>query len=221
MTILESIKLNQDVLKNIQITSHENMIMKSYEKFYEDSENISLFIPIVNSESIISIRLIDHFITKYSKVNKISYKLKENDIEQPFNIHLSYKQQLKAYQKRHFDPFSRGDRIPYFMDNSCIITTIGQLNFFRWFISKKIYNYMLANHELIENDMNNKNKLDKKIKKNIKMTKKYKNQSKISSNYKTNNIYNTSRMYNTSNINDIKTLSEPKIDKIIVSFSFK
>lgn len=223
MTNLESIKLNQDVLKNIQITSHENMIMKSYEKFYEDFENISLFIPIVNSESIISIRLIDHFITKYSKVNKISYKLKENDIEQIFNIHLSYKQQLKAYQKRHFDPFSRGDRIPYFMDNSCIITTIGQLNFFRWFISKKIYNYMLANHDLIENDMNNKNKLDKKIKKNTKMTKKYKNKSKICcNNYKPNttNISYTSRIYNTSNTYDINTLSEPKIDKIIVSFSF-
>jgi hypothetical protein len=223
MTNLESIKLNQDVLKNIQITSHENMIMKSYEKFYEDIENISLFIPIVNSESIISIRLIDHFITKYSKVNKISYKLKENDIEQIFNIHLSYKQQLKAYQKRHFDPFSRGDRIPYFMDNSCIITTIGQLNFFRWFISKKIYNYMLANHDLIENDMNNKNKLDKKIKKNTKMTKKYKNKSKICcNNYKPNttNVSYTSRIYHTSNTYDINTLSEPKIDKIIVSFSF-
>ena len=142
MTILESTKLNQEVFKNIQITSHENMIMKSQEKFYENLENISLFIPIVNSESIISIRLIDHFVTKYSKVNKISYKLKEKDVEQTFNIHSSYKQQLKAYQKRHFDPFSRGDRIPYFMDKSCIITTIGQLNFFRWFISKKIYDYI-------------------------------------------------------------------------------
>jgi len=56
MTFLESTKINQDVFKNIQITSHENMIMKSYEKFYENSENILLFISIVNSESKISIR---------------------------------------------------------------------------------------------------------------------------------------------------------------------
>jgi hypothetical protein len=237
MTILESTKLNQEVFKNIKITSHENMIMKSQEKFYENPDNISLFIPIVNSESIISIRLIDHFVTKYSKVNKTSYKLKENDIEQTFNIHSSYKQQLKAYQKRHFDPFSRGDRIPYFMDNSCIITTIGQLNFFRWFISKKIYNYMLINHDIIENDMNNKNKLDKKkVKKNtntnvnIKNSKKYKNQTKICCNNYKPNITNTSNIYNTPYISRIHNMSnmsksydmitEPKKDKIIVSFSF-
>ena len=48
MTVLESTRLNQEVFKNIQITSQENMIMKSLEKFYEVPENISLFIPIVN-----------------------------------------------------------------------------------------------------------------------------------------------------------------------------
>ena len=51
--------------------------MKSLEKFYEIPENISLFIPIVNSESKISIRLIDHFVTKYAKNYKTNYKLKE------------------------------------------------------------------------------------------------------------------------------------------------
>jgi hypothetical protein len=56
MNILESTRLNQEVLKNIQITSHENSIMKSLEKFYENQDNILLFIPIVNSESKISIR---------------------------------------------------------------------------------------------------------------------------------------------------------------------
>ena len=161
MTFLESTKLNHEVFKNIQITSQENMIIKSLEKFYEDYSNIKLFIPIVNSESKISIRLIDHFVTKYSKNNKINYKLKENDVEQTFNVHTSYKQQLKAFQKKHFDPFSRGDRIPYFMEESCVITTIGQLNFFRWFISKKVYDYVLTNHDLIEGDMNKKNKNEK------------------------------------------------------------
>jgi hypothetical protein len=214
MTILESTKLNQEVFKNIEISSHENMIMKSQEKFYENFDNISLFFSIVNSKSKISIRLIDHFITKYSKVNKISFKLKENNIEQIFNIHSSYKQQLKAYQKRNFDPFSRGDRIPYFMNDSCIITTIGQLNFFKWFISKKIYDYMIVNHDLIENDMNKKTKIDNtqkpnKIKKNTTNFKKYQNQTKISK-------YKTKRMANTNEI----TVTEQKIDKIVVSFSF-
>jgi len=172
--MLEANRLNQEVFKNIMITSQENMIIKSLEKFYEEDININLFIPIINSESKISIRLIDHFATKYSKTHKINFKLKENDIEQVFNVHTSYKQQLKAFQKRHFDPFSRGDRIPYFMGDSCVITKIDQLNFFKWFISKKIYNYIKDNQEIIENDMNRRNRIEttkvikeKKIKKII------------------------------------------------------
>ena len=55
------------------------MIIKSLEKFYEDPININTFIPIINSESKISIRLIDHFVTKYSKTNKVIFKINELD----------------------------------------------------------------------------------------------------------------------------------------------
>ena len=208
--MIESTKLNHEVLKNMQISSQENMILKSLEKFYEDDNNIKLFIPIINSESNISIRLIDHFVTKYSKNNKINFKLKEGDVEQQFNVHTSYKQQLKAFQKKHFDPFSRGDRIPYFMNDNCIITTIGQLNFFKWFISKKIYDYIKEHHNIIEMDMNKKNKIDKrKPKKDIRIKKKkiYTNIQQSTSSYNNKPVYNMS-------------LNEHKTDKIIVSFTF-
>jgi hypothetical protein len=215
MSILESTKLNQEVFKNIQITSQENMIIKSLEKFYEDNKNLNLFIPILNSESKISIRLIDHFVTKYSKNYKTNYKLKENEVEQLFNVHTSYKQQLKAFQKKHFDPFSRGDRIPYFMGDNCVITTIGQLNFFKWFISKKIYEYILVNHDTIELDMNKKNKNDKK---------KSKKSHKIKKFMKPISLYNSgisnSNYLSKSSETSIMTFSELKADKIIVSFNF-
>jgi hypothetical protein len=206
MSINESTKLNNEIFNNIEITSQESMIIKSLEKFYEEEENIKLFIPIVNSESKISIRLIDYFITKYSKNNKINYKIKDiNNVEHVFNIYTSYKQQLKAFQKKHFDPFSRGDRIPYFMDNNYIITTIGQLNFFRWFISEKIYNYIVENQNIIEHDMNKKKKIECNIKKIP--NKKY-------TNYITNNI-----QYKSNRILPSQPL-ETKIDKIVVSFTF-
>ena len=169
--ITEAQRLNGEVLNNIQVSLQENVIIKSFEKFYENVENIKKFIPIINSDSNISIRLIDHFITKYCKKNKIIYKLGD----QNFNVFISYKQQLKTYKKKYFDPFSRGDRIPYFIDNLCIITTIGQLNFFKWFISKKIYDYILNIQTDIENDMNKKNKIEKiKVNKEYKMKNKYK-----------------------------------------------
>lgn len=206
----EATRLNQEVFKNIQITSQENMILKALEKYYEDNNNINLFIPIINSESKISIRLIDHFVTKYSKLYKISFKIKENDTEQILNVHTSYKQQLKAFQKRHFDPFSRGDRIPYFMGENCVITTIGQLNFFKWFISKKIFDYIQNNHEVIENDMNKMNRLEnKKIKKDKKVKKILRNTISIP-----HTINNTCTNYKPLLFSDVKK------DKIVVSFTF-
>jgi hypothetical protein len=198
----EIVQLNQEVLQNIQISSQEYMIIKTLESFYDNEENSNLLWPIINSDSDISIRLIDHFVTKYAKHNKICYKITENNTEQIINIYTSYKQQLKAFQKKHFDPFSRGDRIPYFIKNNCIITTIGQLNFFKWFFTKKVYNYIRNNKEIIENDMNKKNKLGKKH-----------FDDKIKKKIKNNNINN--KLYIKNN-----NIIENKTDKIVVSFSF-
>jgi hypothetical protein len=165
-----TMELNKEVTDNIKITSHESMILKSIESFYLNNQTSNIFINIITSDANISIRLIDYFITKYSKLHKISYKYNDQIV----NIYSSYKQQLKAYQKKHFDPFSRGDRIPYFINDTCIITTIGQLNFFKWFISKNILEYITNNQNTIENEMNHKNRHDKninKMNKNIKIKK--------------------------------------------------
>ena len=227
MSINESSKLNNIIFNNINITSQENNIIKSFINFYEINEFSNIFIYLISNNSPISIRLIDHFITKYSKNFKTSYKLKENNVEQIFNVYTSYKQQLKAYQKKHFDPFSRGDRIPYFMNDSCIITTIGQLNFFKWFISKKVYEYVLANYNAIENDMNKKNKINKTVKKELKPNKKQKTYPTYQSrNFKTSIPNNIDRSNFTHGVpvnnkcHNSLTFTEPKTDKIIVSFSF-
>jgi hypothetical protein len=163
-------ELNDKMYTLIHISSHENMLLKSIENFYNTLKYVNEFISIINSNSNISIRLIDYFVTKYSKKNKIIYNINN---ETAFNIHQSYKQQLKTYQKKNFDPFARGLRIPYFIGDVWIITTIGQLNFFKWFISKNILDYIIINKNIIEQDMNKnkKFKTDKKVSK-IKMYKK-------------------------------------------------
>jgi hypothetical protein len=220
MSKIESLQLNQQVLKHISLTSQENILMKSFEKFYELNENIDLFIPIVCLKLKISIRLIDYFVTKYSKINKTCYKINENNVDQTFNVFTSYKQQLKNHQKKYFDPFSRGDRIPYFMNEIPIITTIGQLNFYKWFISKKVHEYILKNHDEINNEMKKKNKQNiKKTKKKIKIKKNFKKLIITKQNNKAINSYTS----NTSLVNYNETnmiCSSQKTDKIIVSFSF-
>ncbi len=170
---MNALEMNSKIHKMIEISSQENMLLKTIENFYENTINVNNFLSIINSESKISIRLIDYFVTKYSKKNKISYKIIENNVETSFYVFQSYKQQLKAFQKKNFDPFARGIKIPYFLEDTCLITTIGQLNFFKWFISKEILNYVINNKTIIEIDMN-KNKKNKefKAKKIAKMYKK-------------------------------------------------
>ncbi len=153
---------NYELYQTIQLSSQELIKLKGNDFFYDNTENANIFIEIISGNTSISIRLIDYFVTKYSKYNKCYYKLYEsNNKDSLFNVHVDYKNQLKNYQKTYFDPFSRGDRIPFFMNDTCIITTIGQLNFFKWFISKKVYNYLLEIKNNIYNDMNKKNKIDK------------------------------------------------------------
>lgn len=160
--VSESRHQNIELFKIIQLTSQELLKLKGNEEFYDNDENADKFIKIISGESQISIRLIDHFVTKYSKYNKCNYKIMENNKETIFNVYFDYKNQLKHFQKTHFDPFSRGDRIPFFMKETCIITTIGQLNFFKWFISKKIFDYLLSKKDEVFEDMNKKNKNEKK-----------------------------------------------------------
>ena len=72
-----------------------------------------------------------------------------------FNVHHSYKSQLKAYSKKKFDPFCRRDRILFKLDDDNEIeTTIGQLNFLKWAFSNLIIDYIIDHKKEIENDMN-------------------------------------------------------------------
>lgn len=134
------------------IKDKKDIILPSLYQFYGKHENINTLIPIISGYSQLSIRVLDWFVTNYAKKYNVLYMLPNGS---HFNVHLSYKSQLKGYKKKMFDPFCRKKRIPfYYGDNKCIITTIGQLNFFRWAIENNILNYVTENIEIISGDMN-------------------------------------------------------------------
>ena len=167
--------LNKNILKTFQISSQENILLTNIEKFYkEDINKTEEAISIIKGESIISMRLIDYFVTNYSKKYRTCYKIKVNNVNENFNVFASYKSQLKAYNKKYFDPFSRGNRLPFFFKEDCIITTIGQLNFFKWFFKNNIHTYIKENLSKIEEDLlENKSNLKKKVKVKKNNKKKY------------------------------------------------
>ena len=110
------------------ITNKDDLLMIQINKFFFNNySNINSMLPIINGESDISLRIIDWFVTNYSKKNNI---LQYND-SQLFNVYTNYKKQLKAYLKKQFDPFCRRNMINYNYNNNddYLETTVGQLNF--------------------------------------------------------------------------------------------
>tara|TARA_B100000963_G_scaffold299369_1_gene271393 strand:+ start:1751 stop:2395 length:645 start_codon:yes stop_codon:yes gene_type:complete len=148
--------------------SRSELLMSSLQVFFKKTENINKILPIINGTSKISLRVIDWFVTNYSKKNNTSYfinsltgKILKNidnynpDYCKQFLVYIDYKLQLKGYQKKQFDPFCRRSRINfYYENNKFFVTTVGQLNFFRWVITNKILDYITENLKDIETDMN-------------------------------------------------------------------
>ena len=151
-----------------------DLLMQSLSKFYADKHNIRRILPVINGESEVSLRLIDWFITNYSKKNQTIIPTKNKDgTLQHMNVYLSYRSQLKSYSKTYFDPFRRRDRITFFYDtNKSIETTIGQLNMFRWILQSNILEYVQNHRKDIEQDMiktQKDNQQKKQNKENIKV----------------------------------------------------
>ena len=172
------------VRKNINtscISGKTLLLLDSLMYYY--SNNINILTSIFTQKNTLSLRILDWLVTNYSKKNNIIYTIRDkcgNNIN--FNIYLEYKNQLKAYSKKYFDPFCRRDRIVINTENLTwsiyndnykktseneIVTTVGQLNFFKWLIENNVLNYAIENIIEIDKDMsetlkNNKNKEKKR-----------------------------------------------------------
>lgn len=155
----------------IKFTKKEAMYYVTIHKFFKTCKmkDIEKMIDIINGESDISLRVLDWVVTRYAK--KIM-DFKNND-DEFFDMHISYKSQLRAYKKIYFDPFRRYCKFYYRYDpnnkKKKILTTIGQLNFFKWAFSNGIMQYVEINLDTITKAMNVSNKEDKH-KKNKKNT---------------------------------------------------
>lgn len=141
------------------------LLYESLHNYYSDDHNMNILLSIIQNKKI-SLRIIDWFITNYSKKHDTIYDinivdditLDDGKYSKQFNVFRSYKAQLKSFSKRNFDPFCRRNRIYYMVPSDNvdvkINTTIGQLNFFRWAIDNLVVEYILKYYDIIEDDMN-------------------------------------------------------------------
>ena len=142
-------------------------------EFYSVPKRINTLVSVVKQKATISLRILDWFPTNYAKYNKVFINDK--------NVYLKYKDQLKSYSKKNFDPFCRRERIflkfdvdslskvekvnfeYFFLDKNeqnhyenredGIITTVAQMNFFKWCIENNIIEYVFDNILDVGRDM--------------------------------------------------------------------
>lgn len=163
--------------KSFSVTmSKARDIMLENAKFYSKSDNLNTFLNFIRkSESAkknSALRTLNWFATNHTKIVDVNIHGR--------SIRLDYLQQLKAYQKEFFDPFRRNKRILWkwelndesqtptnftweyieeskskdkdlktTKDNE-IVTTIAQVNFFKWAINRGVLQYVKENMESIK-----------------------------------------------------------------------
>ena len=150
--------------------SQQNWLLSELLIFYQNKEYLEIVKKIVNREFTVSssssvlssknenhsgkkvsIRIVNWFVTNYAKQHFTVY---ENAGER-FFVWTRFRSAEDGYSKEMFDPYCRKDRIiiPY-DETTQIVTTIGQLNFFKWAIVNNVIDYIVANYDDITKDMN-------------------------------------------------------------------
>lgn len=134
-----------------KIQCKQELIISSLQRFYAGRTDLNEIVDLLKGTSAISLRLVDWFVTNYAKAHNTSYTVSG----QEFVVYMNYKNQLKAYSKKLFDPFCRRERISFQVPgHEPFLTTVGKLNFFRWAIEKDILTFIKGHQTEIEREMN-------------------------------------------------------------------
>lgn len=130
-----------------------DLLLHALVNYFADDKRIDRVVDIIEGRSEVSLRLLDWFATNYSKKTNIILRTQQGC---HFNIYMDYRAQLRAFSKQFFDPFRRKEKFTFhYANNKSVLTTIGQLNFFRWILANGILDYILhgENLRIIEEDM--------------------------------------------------------------------
>ena len=141
------------------------LLLSSLSNYYNNAHTIERVLPVIAGNShTVSLRLLDWFVTNYAKTFNVHVPRSPQNGGGHVNVYLSYRAQLKAFSKQHFDPFRRRNRlIYYYTPEDFVETTIGQLNFFRWILQNDVLEYVTAHAPKIEEDMLNMKTLRRKV----------------------------------------------------------
>jgi hypothetical protein len=134
----------------------EKLIKKNVLKWFsEHPDYLKMVEDIYNRRSRLSLRIIDFFVTNYSKRNRVLLPDPDNPHIFSVELYSTYKDTLKCYRKKLFDPFKRigSTHSKYTEDSDITKLSVRQLNFFKWAIKMRLLDYLIRNKDLVEKDM--------------------------------------------------------------------
>jgi len=134
---------------------------------YTDPSFFSVLLALIKQDAPVSLRILDWLCVNFAKKNSTFYSLPQQRSRIPFEIHKEYKQTLRCYKRRLFDPFQRKKRI-YFehsAENILVSTTVGQVAFVVWAMRNGVYTFACTHTKVIEDDMRETIRLNRKMKK--------------------------------------------------------
>lgn len=88
---------------------NKRLLLEKLRVFYNEPAHCKVLLDVLFSKKYPSLRTIDWLVTNYSQNKNVVYPVGGN----PFHLASEYRNQLKAYSKRYFDPFNRRDKIMF------------------------------------------------------------------------------------------------------------
>jgi hypothetical protein len=98
--------------------------------FYQKAENFAVLRDINGSSPLVSLRALAWFVS--------------NGVEDA-QMREDYERNLRAFTRRKFDPFRRCDRLVLAVGSDSVVTTVGQMNFFKWMIERGLWKFVAEN----------------------------------------------------------------------------
>lgn len=130
--------------------------LEKIQNYFSNERLKTILLPIITKkEGHVSLRALDWLVTNYAKKIPVIYNVQPPDCpEMVVNIYRSYKTWLWNHKRKNFDPFRRGKRVFFRLDNDVTVyeSTVGQLNFFFWASRYGVLTYARLHIAEIEKD---------------------------------------------------------------------
>ena len=127
--------------------------------YFTDDVLKEVLVPVATQTFDVSLRVLDYTCTNYAKKTRVVTEMTTaGGAAGPVHLFSLYKDWLRHYRRKTFDPFRRRERIFFATVQAegrevVLDTTVAQLNFLRWAMAYGIVAYVRRNADAIERDM--------------------------------------------------------------------